>query len=100
MFAARGANVVPQKGLLSVNAWHSSHADRFQDSQKQAIGRAAGDLTTLRNALVMSQFGTDRFSEYQQKINRFSRNPDALQPDERQRVSEVADWINATRNLE
>jgi len=74
--------------------------DKFQAPEKQALARSGADLTNLRNALVIKQFGSDRFSEYQKNKERLAFDPSALQPDERQRLEEVAGWMQATRNLE
>jgi hypothetical protein len=74
--------------------------DKFQSSEKQAIGRSVADLTNLRNALVMKQFGSDRFAEYESTKSRFDQDPSALSPSERARLQEIADWMKATRTLE
>ena len=74
--------------------------DKSGDSQKAAMGRAAVDLKTLRNTLVISQFGPDRFAEYQREVDRFSRDPDSFDSQAKQRLTEIAEWMSATRNLE
>lgn len=102
VYAVAGDQTVAKQWVASINTILSvATADKFQtNAEKQAIARAAADLTSLRTAVMVNQFGSDRISEYQSKKDRFNLNPLALTPAERGRVGEIAGWMKETRTLE
>jgi hypothetical protein len=81
--------------------FHVATPDKFPSAtEKKVITRTEEDLETLRNTLVMRKFGGVLFQDYkvyQKKIKGEGWTPSE---EERQKFSQIDEWMQANRILE
>ena len=74
--------------------------DKFSDStRRKIIGRTNDDLETLRNTLVIQQFGAAMFRDYQ-AYRKKQADGDAPSPAEHQKFVQIEEWMQGTRIME
>lgn len=81
--------------------FHVATPDKFSSAaEKKVIARTENDLETLRNTLVIRQFGPSLFRDYDAYRKRIREEGADGSQEEQQRFAEIDEWMQGSRILE